>query len=318
MSVDLWIWGAFVGLIAGFLLLDLFVFHRHAHAVSMREAAVWSAVWVALGLLFGGIVWGWKGGEAAGEYLAGYVVEKSLSLDNVFVFAMIFSYFAVPAAYQHRILFWGVVGAIAFRAVFIAVGAALLAAFHWVVYVFGALLLLTGVKMALKRETEVHPEHNPVLRLVRRLVPMTGEYAGQAFFVRQAGRWVATPLLAVLVVVETTDVMFAIDSIPAIFAITDDTFIVFTSNVFAILGLRALYFLVAGMIGRFVYLQVGLGAILVLAGAKLLLSDFYKVPVWASLGAIVLTLVVTIAASLWASRRTTPADVTNNRAAPIG
>jgi tellurite resistance protein TerC len=303
VPVDLWVWIAFFGVIVGFLALDLLVFHRDAHVVSMRQAATWSAVWVGLGLAFGGLVWAWQGSEAAGEYLAGYLIEKSLSVDNIFVFALVFSYFAVPAAYQHRILFWGVVGAIVFRAIFIVAGAALLDAFHWTIYLFGALLVFTGLRMALKHGGEIHPEHNPVLRLARRFLPMTTEYKGPAFFVRQAGRWAATPLFAVLLVVETTDVIFAVDSIPAIFAVTRDTFLVFTSNAFAILGLRALYFLLAGMMARLTYLHYGLAAILVFVGAKMLLSDVYKVPIWTSLAIIGALLALSIAASLRATRQ---------------
>jgi tellurite resistance protein TerC len=296
------IWAVFFGFVALFLGLDLFVFHRDAHAVTMREAAAWSAVWVALGLAFAGLVWFWQGGTAAGEYLAGYLIEKSLSIDNIFVFALLFAAFGVPAAYQHRVLFWGVVGAIALRAVFIVAGAALLETFHWVIFVFGALLVVTGVKMALKRHDAVHPERNPVLQLARRFMPMASEYHGQRFFIRDAGRIVATPLLAVLIAVETTDVIFAVDSIPAIFAVTRDPFLVVTSNVFAILGLRALYFLLAGMMHRFVYLKYGLAAILVFVGMKMLVIDVYKVPIWASLVVIATVVVVSVVASLRKTR----------------
>jgi tellurite resistance protein TerC len=296
------IWAVFFGFVALFLGLDLFVFHRDAHAVTMREAAAWSAVWVALGLAFAGLVWFWQGGTAAGEYLAGYLIEKSLSIDNIFVFALLFAAFGVPAAYQHRVLFWGVVGAIALRAVFIVAGAALLETFHWVIFVFGALLVVTGVKMALKRHDAVHPERNPVLQLARRFMPMSSEYHGQRFFIRDAGRIVATPLLAVLIAVETTDVIFAVDSIPAIFAVTRDPFLVVTSNVFAILGLRALYFLLAGMMHRFVYLKYGLAAILVFVGMKMLVIDVYKVPIWASLVVIATVVVVSVVASLRKTR----------------
>jgi tellurite resistance protein TerC len=298
------LWGALVVLIVGMLALDLFVFHRDAHEVSIREAAVFSAVWIGLGLAFGGLVFLWRGPQAGGEYLAGYLIEKSLSMDNVFVFAMIFGYFAVPAKYQHRLLFWGVVGAIIFRAIFIAAGATLLDAFHWLIYGFGILLLLTGWRMWRSRNDHaMDPERNPILRLVRRFVPLTSEYRGQAFVVREAGKWVATPLFAVLVVVESSDIMFAIDSIPAIFAITDDAFIVFASNAFAILGLRSLYFLLAGMIDRFTYLKAGLSALLVFAGVKILLSDVWKMPVWLSIGVILAILAVSVAASVWANRR---------------
>ncbi|MBP1705367.1 MAG: Integral rane protein TerC [Chloroflexi bacterium] len=301
---DLTIWLVLGVLIAGMLALDLFVFHREAHAVSMREAAAWSAAWIALGIAFGGLVWVQMGAQAGGEYLAGYVIEKSLSVDNVFVFAMIFGYFAVPAKYQHRLLFWGVIGAIAFRAVFIAAGATLLDSFHWMIYAFGLLLLLTGWKMWRSRNSHaLDPGRNPVLRIARRFVPITAEYRGQRFFVREAGRWVATPLFAVLLVIESSDVMFAIDSIPAIFAITSDAFIVFSSNAFAILGLRSLYFLLAGMIDRFVYLKAGLAALLVFAGLKILVSDAWKMPVWLSLLVIAAILGTAVVASIAAERR---------------
>ena len=306
MSFDVLVWVAFGALIVGFLALDLFVFHRKAHEVSLREAAAWSAVWVTLGLAFGGIIWLWQGGETAGQYLAGYLIEKSLSVDNIFVFALIFSYFAVPAAYQHRVLFWGVVGAIIFRAIFIAAGSALLTTFHWMIYVFGAILVATGLRMALQRDHNIHPERNPVLRLVRRFIPMIPEYRGQAFFVRENGRWVATLLLAVLIVVETTDIIFAVDSIPAIFAITDDPFIVFTSNAFAILGLRALYFVLAGVMDRFIYLKLGLAGVLVFVGGKMLVSDFYNIPIWASLTVIALLVTIAVVASLLRTRGQPP------------
>jgi len=298
LEIHLWIWVAFIAFILAMLALDLLVFHRDAHEVSMKESATWSAVWIALGLTFGAIVWAWLGPEAGGQYLAGYLIEKSLSVDNIFVFALIFSFFAVPSRYQHRVLFWGVLGALVMRGIFIAAGASLLDNVHWAIYVFGALLVFTGIRMARSREMHVDPERNPVLRLMRRVVPMTPEFQGQRFWIHNAGRWLATPLFAVLVIVETTDVVFAIDSIPAIFAVTDETFLVFTSNAFAILGLRALYFLLADMIGRFTYLKIGLAAVLVFVGAKMLISDVYHVPIWVSLAVIGLTLTVAIVASL--------------------
>jgi tellurite resistance protein TerC len=296
-------WAVLGVLIVGMLALDLFVFHRDAHEVRLREAGLWSAVWIGLGLGFGGLVYLSMGAQAGGEYLAGYAIEKSLSMDNVFVFAMIFGYFAVPAKYQHRVLFWGVVGAIVFRAIFIAAGTTLLESFHFLIYAFGLLLLATGVRMWRSKSHGVDPERNPLLRLTRRFVPMTGEYHGQRFFVRNAGRLLATPLFAVLVVVESSDILFAIDSIPAIFAITTDPFIVFSSNAFAILGLRSLYFLLAGLIGRFVYLKQGLAALLLFAGAKILISEFWKMPVALSLAVIVGILTVSIVASWLATRR---------------
>lgn len=302
MSGDLTIWLVLFALIGGMLALDLFVFHRDAHEVSIREAAVFSAVWITLGLGFGGVVFLWYGAQAGGEYLAGYLIEKSLSMDNVFVFAMIFGAFAVPAKYQHRVLFWGVVGAIIFRAIFIAAGTALLDAAHWLIYGFGILLIVTGIRMARSKGHAMDPERNPVLRAFRRLVPMTTHYEGQRFLVRHKGKLLATPLLAVLVVVEASDIMFAIDSIPAIFAITTDPFIVFSSNVFAILGLRSLYFLLAGMLPRFAYLKLGLAALLVFAGGKILLGEVWKMPVWLAIAIIVGILGISIGASLWATR----------------
>ena len=298
MPVDPWIWIAFLSFIAGMLAIDLLVFQREAHAVSMREAAIWSGVWVALGLTFGVIVWLWQGPQAGREYLAGYLIEKSLSVDNIFVFALVFGYFAVPAEYQHRVLFWGVFGALVFRAIFIVAGATLLDQFHWMIYVFGAFLVITGIRMARSNDEHVDPGKNPVLRAFRRFVPMTDGMRGEHFLVKEAGRRLATPLLAVLVVVETTDIIFAIDSIPAIFAVTTDTFLVFTSNAFAILGLRALYFLLAGMIGRFAYLKIGLAFVLAFVGAKMLISEFYKVPIWLSLTVIAAAIAISIIVSL--------------------
>ena len=303
MDVPFWLWAAVLGLILAMLALDLLA-HRSAHVVGVREAAAWTAVWVSLGLAFGGVVWWMYGPTAGGEYFAGYLIEKSLAVDNVFVFALIFGYFAVPRMYQHRVLFFGVLGALVFRAIFIAGGAALLDRFHWVLYVFGAILLFTGWRMFRHRNHEMDLSANPVLRLARRLIPTTEDYDGQKFWVRRAGRWVATPLFMVLVLVETTDIIFAVDSIPAIFAITQEPFLVFTSNAFAILGLRAMYFLLADLMHRFVYLKAGLAAILILVGAKMLLIDIWKVPIGVSLAAIAACLIVAVTASLHATRPT--------------
>lgn len=297
LSVPWWAWGAVVGVICLMLAIDLLA-HRRAHVVGTAEALAWSAVWVGLGLGFGGLVWIWYGDQAGGQYLAGYLIEKSLAVDNVFVFALLFSFFAVPRELQHRVLFYGVIGALAMRAAAIAGGAVLIDSFHWVLYLFGAFLVYTGVKMARHREADVRPERNPALRLLRRVLPTTDRYHGSRFLVRLDGRLVATPLLAVLIAVETTDLVFAVDSIPAIFAVTDQTFLVFTSNAFAILGLRAMYFLLAGAMHRFGYLRYGLAAILVFVGVKMLLVDLFKVPIWLSLGLIGLALVVSVAASL--------------------
>jgi tellurite resistance protein TerC len=305
VSMDTLAWIIFGLLIASFLALDLFVFHREAHEVKPREALTWVCIWVTVALVFCGILYVWRGPDAAGEFLAGYLIEQSLSVDNMFVFALIFGYFAVPGKLQHRLLFWGIVGAVIFRALFIGAGAALLKNFHWTIYLFGGFLVYTGLKLLRHSAEEIDPEKNPVLRLLRRFVPITDRLHGQSFFTRQNGRLMATPLFAVLVVIETTDVIFAVDSIPAVFAVTSDPFIVFTSNAFAILGLRALYFLLADMMGRFVYLKYGLAAILTLVGAKMLLTDVYKVPVWLSLSCIAAILIVTVLVSL----RVTPDPV---------
>src|SRR3712207_798214 len=270
-AFPIWAWVGFTALIVVLLLIDLLVLARGEREISFRQAAGLSVFWIVLALLFGVVVFAVAGPERGGEYLAGYVIEKSLSVDNVFVFALIFSYFAVPARYQYRVLFWGVVGALVLRGVFVLVGAGLLERYDWMIYVFGAFLIYTGTRMAFHRASEVHHERNPVLRLVRRVVPMTPDFEGEGFFVRRGpgrGKLYATPLFAVIVVVMTTDVVFAVDSIPAIFAITSSAFIVWTANAFAVLGLRPLYFMLAGMIRRFVYLQTGLSIVLVFVGVK--------------------------------------------------
>ena len=301
MNVPLWAWAAVLAVILAMLAVDLLA-HRTAHVVSVREAALWSTLWVALGLGFGGVIWRVYGAQAGGEYYAGYLIEKSLAVDNVFVFALIFTYFAVPREYQHRVLFYGVLGALVFRAIFIAGGTVLINNFAWILYVFGAFLVYTGWKMFSHRNDEMDPSRNPVLRLVRRWIPTTDEYDGQKFWVKRAGTWVATPLFTVLVLVETTDIIFAVDSIPAIFAVTQEPFLVFTSNAFAILGLRAMYFLLADLIHRFVFLKAGLAAILVFVGVKMLLLDVYKVPIWLSLTVIASCITVAVVASLRATR----------------
>lgn len=303
MVVDLWVWPAFITLILFFLALDLVVFQREAHEISISEAFVWSLVWTAVGVAFAGVILLWHGQTAAGEYIAGYVIERSLSVDNIFVFALILTYFSVPDAYQPRILIWGVLGAIFFRLLFIGAGAGLLDAFHWMIYVFGGFLIFTGVRMALGKEMEVHPEENPALKVMRRVIPITSDYQGTRFFVRQAGVKMATPLLAVVITIATTDVIFAVDSIPAIFAVTDDAFIVFSSNAMAVLGMRVLYFLLAGAMHRFVYLKAGLSAVLVFVGVKMLTDDTYHISIWLSLGVIGAVLAVAIASSLFVTRR---------------
>jgi tellurite resistance protein TerC len=310
MDVHPLIWAGFVGFVLLMLTLDLFVFHREAHAVTTREAAIQTAMWMSMGLAFTFAIWAWHGGTEAGEYIAGYLLEYSLSADNIFVFVLIFSYFAVPADLQHRVLFWGILGALVFRATFIIAGAALLDRFHFMFYVFGAFLLYTGIKMARHGDVEVHPEKNVVLRMMRRIYPMSPTYHGQRFFISEAGRRLATPLLAVLVVVETTDIIFAVDSIPAIFGVTDKPFIVFTSNAFAILGLRALYFLLATAMNRFHYLQLGLSAILVFIGAKMVgeATGRVHVPIYVSLGFIILTLTLAVLASMRKEKREAPVE----------
>lgn len=302
-DVPLWVWAALVGAITFLLLVDLLLVHRTAHVISFREAAIESALWVALGLSFTVVMFWWQGGQASGEYLAGYLIEKSLSVDNVFVWAVIFSFFGVPPQYQFRVLFWGIFGALVMRAVFIFAGVALIERFDWILYVFGAFLLYTAFKIMRHSGTEVHPEKNPVLRLVRRVIPTTNHYDGQRLFTREAGRRVATPLFSVLVLIEVTDVVFAVDSVPAILAVSREPFIVFSSNAFAILGLRSLYFLLGGMADRFRYLNVGLGIILGFVGIKMLLADVYHLPVWLSLVIIASVLAVAVGLSLAAERR---------------
>ena len=292
------LWIGFTLLVIAMLSLDLGVFHRRAHEVKVREALLWTVVWIALSLLFNLGVYGWFGSDRALEFLTGYVIEKALSVDNIFVFLVIFSSFAVPAALQHRVLFWGILGAMVLRGVFILVGAALLQTFHWVIYVFGAFLILTGVKLLVRQASEVHPEKNPIFRLFRRLVPSVADYRSSHFTVVDAGKRFATPLLLVLVAVEITDIAFAVDSIPAIFAITKDPFIVYTSNIFAILGLRALYFVLAGVMGRFRYLNTGLAMVLAFVGAKMMLTDLYKIPIGASLAVVALLLSGALLASV--------------------
>jgi tellurite resistance protein TerC len=296
-------WGLFALVLGIFLAIDLFMVQRRSGPLSMRSALTWVAIWVSLGLGFAIFVWQSRGAEAAGAYLAGYLIEYSLSADNVFVFAMLFAYFAVAPENQRRLLFWGVLGAIFFRAVFILGGIALINIFDPIIYVFGALLIVTGIKMARSSDEGMDPEGNAVLRIVRRWLPVSKEYDGPHFFTRRNGRLMATPLFAALVAVELSDVMFAIDSVPAILAITTDPFIVLTSNGFAILGLRSLYFVLAGMLDRFVYLKLGLGAILVFAGAKMVLSDVVHLPTFLSLGVIAGILGLTLTASILVTRR---------------
>jgi tellurite resistance protein TerC len=308
LTVPVWAWAAFLAFVIAMLALDVFVLHRKAHEVSLREAGIWSAVWIAIGLGFGGLVWAWAGGATAQAYLAGYLIEKSLSVDNIFLFAAIFAAFAIPARYQHRVLMFGIIGALVMRAAFIAAGITLLEAIHPVIYVFGAVLLLAAFNM-LRGGTHAPPEQSRVLRWLRRWLPVTDQLHGQRFMLRaevhgeQRGRLLATPLLLALVVVETTDVIFAVDSIPAILAVTTDPFVVYTSNVFALLGMRALYFLLAGAAGRLRYLRPGLAVILAAVAVKLLLADVLEFPAWSAPAFITVVLAVAAAASLRDTRR---------------
>jgi tellurite resistance protein TerC len=280
------LWIGFTALVLGLLALDLGVFHRQAHVVRFREALAWSVVWVAVALVFNaGLAW-FHGAERGLEFLTGYLIEKALAVDNIFVFLVVFATFRVPPAYHHRILFWGILGALVMRAAFIFAGAALLERFHWIMYVFGAFLVATGAKLLVQNEAELHPERNPLFRLFTRVVPSVPAYHGSRFTVVKDGRRHATPMLLVLVCVEAADLVFAVDSIPAIFAVTRDPFIVFTSNIFAILGLRAMFFLLAGVMDRFHFLKVGLALVLAFVGTKMLLADVWKIPIGVSLGVI--------------------------------
>ncbi|MFC0681582.1 TerC family protein [Lysobacter korlensis] len=301
MSVPVWAWAAVLGVILVMLLIDL-VAHRRAHVIGVKEAAAWSVVWVCSGVAFGVIVWSTWGAEFGQQYFAGYLIEKSLAVDNVFVWAIIFSAFAVPRAFQHRVLFLGVLGALVFRGIFIAAGALLIEQFSWLLYVFAAFLIYTGYRMARTRNEHAHPERSRVLTLFRRFVPMTDLYVGQRFLVRKAGVVLATPLLAVLVLVEVTDIVFAVDSIPAIFAVTAEPFLVFTANAFAILGLRAMYFLLADLIHRFVYLKVGLAIVLIWVGLKMLLLDVFYIPTLVSLTVVAAVIAVSILVSFRATK----------------
>lgn len=296
----LWPWLFFHALIFTMLALDLGVFHRKSHTVSVKEAITWSAVWISLALLFNAGVYFLKGPEAGLHFLTGYLIEKSLSVDNIFVFVIIFAYFRVPAQYQHKVLFWGILSALVMRAILIAAGAALMQSFHAIIYVFGAFLVFTGIKMAIQRNEEPDPSQNIAVRLLKRWMPITPDFQGDRFFVRDGARWMATPLFLVLLVVEATDLVFAVDSIPAIFAVTTDPFIVYTSNIFAILGLRSLYFALAGVIDKFHYLKLGLSLILVFVGTKMLMADIYKIPVGIALAVVAGILGLSVLSSfLW-------------------
>jgi tellurite resistance protein TerC len=316
MDHMIWMWVGFNVFVLAMLALDLGVFHREAHEVSIKEAAIWSVVWISLALTFNTVLyffWDWinpessyTAGEAGLAFLTGYLIEKALSVDNIFVFVLIFSYFSVPAKYQHRVLFWGIIGALLMRGAMIFAGAALIKEFHWVIWIFGAFLIFTGIKMATSGDEKLEPEKNPVIQLVRRFLPVSPAYDGQKFFTVQNGVRMATPLFLVLIMVETTDLVFAVDSIPAIFAVTQDPFIVYTSNVMAILGLRSLYFVLGGVMDKFHYLKLGLSVVLAFVGTKMLLPDVtalflsepFKIPTGVSLGVVAGIIAVAVIASL--------------------
>jgi tellurite resistance protein TerC len=320
------IWVGFNLFVLALLALDLGVFHRRPHAISLKEAWLWSGVWVGVALAFNvGLYFSWESlfpessysaGEAGLAFLTGYLIEKSLSVDNLFVIAVIFTAFGVPRAYQHRVLFWGILGALVMRGTMIGAGTVLLHQFHWIIYIFGGFLLFTGLKMLLTKEREVDPRDSRVVRAMRRILPITEGYHGQHFFVREAGKLAATPLLVVLALVEATDMVFAVDSIPAIFAVTKDPFLVYTSNVFAILGLRSLYFVLSGMMGRFRYLKPALAMILIFVGAKMALVEVYNVPAACSLAVVIFILATALVASLMDERRRRRPDSEQNRDAP--
>jgi tellurite resistance protein TerC len=327
MDNMLWLWVGFNIFVLAMLALDLGVFHREAHEVSVKEAAIWSVAWISLAMVFNVLLYffwdrlvpgsTYTSGEAGLAFLTGYLIEKALSVDNIFVFVLIFSYFAVPAKYQHRVLFWGIIGALLMRGAMIFAGAALIKQFHWIIWIFGAFLIFTGIKMATSRDEKLEPEKNPVIRLFKRFFPVSEQYDGQKFFTVQNGVRMATPLFLVLLMVETTDLIFAVDSIPAIFAVTQDPFIVYTSNVFAILGLRSLYFLLGGVMDKFHYLKLGLSAVLAFVGVKMLLPDFsafitgtsYKIPTGISLGVVASIIAISVIASLIRARRLEKAGI---------
>jgi tellurite resistance protein TerC len=298
METNIWIYAGFTAFVLGTLALDLGVFHRKAHVVHPKEAGMWIAVWMTLALAFAGFLYHWRSPEDALLFVTGYLIEQSLSADNIFVIVMIFGYFSVPERYQHRVLFWGILGALVMRGAFIGAGALLIQKLSWIMYIFGAFLVFTGIKMAIRQDEDFDAEQNIVMRTARRFLKVTSVYDGQNFFSKQNGSSLATPLFLVLLLVEFTDLVFAVDSIPAIFAVTTDPFLVYTSNVFAILGLRSMYFLLAGVVHKFVYLKYGLAAILTFVGGKMLIVDFYHMPIYVSLGFILLALATTITASL--------------------
>ena len=309
-QMPVWAWLAFGVIILVLLVLDMKVFHRKSGVITIKQSLLWTGFWIALALLFNLGIWIWKGSTPATEYLTCYLIEKSLSVDNLFVFLMVFSFFAVPIAYQHKVLFWGIIGAIVLRLAFIEAGATLLYNFDWVFYIFGAFLIIAALKMAFQKEKELHPEKNPVLRVFRKLFGTTKNYEGDRFFVKRLGKYVATPLLITVIVIETTDLVFALDSIPAAFSITLDKFIVYTSNIFAILGLRSLYFALAGIMPLFHYLKYGLVVVLMFVGVKMLIAHYYKIPTGIALGVVAVVLIIAVIASVIRNRRNKAADGT--------
>lgn len=298
LSADIWLWIGFTIFVFGTLALDLGVFRRQSHPISLKEASIWSAAWITVAMVFNAGIYFFSGPELALQFFTGYLIEKSLSVDNIFVFVLLFAAFHVPSDHQHRVLFWGVLGALLLRGILIALGVALLETFHWITYLFGAFLIFTGAGMAFQKEKEMNPEQNPLLKLVRRLVSVTDEYEGDRFIVRRAGQVLVTPLLLVLLTIEMTDLIFALDSIPAIFAVTDNPFLIYTSNVFAMLGLRSLYFVVANVINEFFYLKLGLAVILFFVGVKMVLTDLFYVPTVLALAVVGVVLTVALLASL--------------------
>lgn len=308
MEHSLTLWIIFNLFIVAMLIIDLMVFNRKPHEISIRESLVWTGIWITLAIIFGTGLYFFMSPQDSIDYFTGYLIEKSLSVDNIFVFLLIFTYFGVEDKYQHRVLFWGIFGALVFRLLFILIGVALIEQFHWVIYIFGAFLIFTGLKLGLEKDKEIHPEKNPVLLLVRRFIPITKNFFGQKFLVKKRGRYIATPLLLVLIVIETTDIVFALDSIPAIMAITRDSFIIYSANAFAILGLRALYFALSGVMRLFHYLHYGLSFILIFIGMKMMLEGFLDIPTVITLGVIVLTLTVSMIFSILYPNEESPSD----------
>lgn len=311
MEHSLTLWVLFNLFIVSMLFIDLLVFNKDPREITIKHSLLWTGLWVVMAILFGTGLYFFMSPEKSLHFFTGYLIEKSLSVDNIFVFLLIFTYFGVEPKYQHRVLFWGIFGALFIRLIFIVAGVALIEQFHWVIYLLGAFLVFTGIKLAFEKDKEIQPHRNPVLKLVRRLVPVTKDFYGEKFFVRQKGKWIATPMFVVLVMIETTDIVFAFDSIPAIMAITRDTFIIYSANAFAILGLRALYFALSGVMRLFHYLHYGLSFILVYVGVKMILEDIYQLPVLVTLAVILSSIALTIVASILFPKTESPADIKN-------